>query len=98
MEKNEVQISSLEVTKKVPSPLKMFFFLKKKKILKLICVDMIFKRVCGIFFLDQWVLGYLRFRKVVLHNKIINKIRLTNNQVNSTHCFGDNSRKTSSAR
>ena len=94
MEKNEVQISSFEVTKKVPSPLKMFF-LKKKKIFKLICVDMIFERVCGIFFLDKWVLGYLRFRKVVLHNKIINKTRLTNNQVNSTHCFGDNSRKTS---
>ena len=32
----------------------------------------------------------LRFQKIALHNKIINKTWSTKNQENSTHCFGDN--------
>ena len=32
----------------------------------------------------------LKFRKIVLNNKIINKTRSTKNQENSTHGFGDN--------
>ena len=35
-------------------------------------------------------LEILTFRKVVLHNNIINKIRSTKNQENSAHRFGDN--------
>ena len=32
----------------------------------------------------------LRFRKIVLHNKVINKTGSTKNQENSAHRFGDN--------
>ena len=34
----------------------------------------------------------LRFRKMILHNKIINKTRSTKNQENSAHRFVDNYR------
>ena len=32
----------------------------------------------------------LRFQKIVLRNKIINKTRSTKNPENCAHCFGDN--------
>ena len=38
---------------------------------------------------DIQVSVILRFRKIVLHNKIINKTRLTNNQENPAYGFGD---------
>ena len=36
-------------------------FFEKKQFFQLICADMIFKTVCGIFFLNKWVLRYLSF-------------------------------------
>ena len=48
MEKNEAQTSGFVVAKKAPNLWKKVF--SKKKIFKLICVDMIFKIVCGNFF------------------------------------------------
>ena len=70
---------------------------KKNFFFQFICADMIFKTVCGIFFFflrngsrDTEVLVILRFRKIVFHNKIINKTRLIKNQENSAHRFEDN--------
>ena len=70
---------------------------KKNFFFQFICADMIFKTVCGIFFFflrngsrDTEVLVILRFRKIVFHNKIINKTRLIKNQENSAHHFEDN--------
>ena len=37
---------------------------------------------------EVWVI--LRFRKIVFHNKIINKTRSIKNQENSAHRFEDN--------
>ena len=56
---------------------------------------MIFKTVCRIFLKNKWVSRYLSFgilwfRKIALHNEIINKTRSTKNQENSVHSFGDN--------
>ena len=56
---------------------------------------MIFKTVCRNFFQINGfqyikVSVILRFQKIVLHNKIINKTRSTKNQENSAHRFGDN--------
>ena len=93
MEKNEAQISGFAVVKKAPSPCKNFF--SKKKFFQLICADTIFKMVCGKFFKINGsrviqVSVILMFRKMVLHNKISNKTRLTQNQENSAHRFVDN--------
>ena len=70
-------------------------FFKKKKFFQLTCADMIFKTVWENFLKingsqDIYVLVILRFRKTALHNKIINKTRLTKNQEKSAHRFGDN--------
>ena len=78
------------VAKKAPSPWKI-----KKKTLP--------AHLCGYdhqndvprYLLNKWFLRYLsfgilRFRKIVLHNKIINKTRSTKNQENSTHRFTAN--------
>ena len=46
--KNEDQINAFKVTKKASSPLKKMFS-KKKNSFQLICVNMIFKKVCGNF-------------------------------------------------
>ena len=45
MEKNEAQISDFAITKKAASPEKKIF--SKKYFFQLICIDMIFKTVCG---------------------------------------------------
>ena len=47
-EKNEAQISGFAVTEKAPSSSKKIF--SKKNFFQHICVDMIFKTVCGNFF------------------------------------------------
>ena len=38
---------------------------------------------------DTELLVILRFRKIVLHNIILNKMPTTKNQENSIHCFED---------
>ena len=90
MEKNKAQISGFAAAKKLQ--------VLEKKILKncsqLLCAD-ISSKSCAEFFLKKWFSRYLvsvilRFRKIVLQNKIINKTRLTKNQENSAHSFGDN--------
>ena len=40
--------------------------------------------------LEIFKFGILWFRKIALHNEIINKTRSTKNQENSVHSFGDN--------
>ena len=67
----------------------------QKKFLQLTCADMIFKTVCAIFFKSMHLEIFkfsliLSFQKMVLHNKIINKTRLTKNQENSAQSFVDN--------
>ena len=93
MEKNDAQISRFAVVKKTPSPWKTTFFEKKSS--QLIFADKIFKTACD--FLkkingsrDISVLVILRFRKIVLHHKIINKILMTKKQENSAGRFGEN--------
>ena len=78
--------------KKVPSPWKKIF---RKKKPSSVFVQIWSSKPCAEIFLNKWVLRYLsfsdlRFRKIVLHNKIINKTRSTKNQENSMHRFGDN--------
>ena len=67
----------------------------KKKSVQLICADTIFKTVCRDFFEINgsryvYISVVLRFRKIALFHKIINKTRLTKNDKNSAHRFGDN--------
>ena len=67
----------------------------EKKSVQLICADTIFKTVRGNFFeingsRDIQLSVILRFRKIVLLHKIINKIRLTEKQENSAHSLEDN--------
>ena len=67
----------------------------KKKIFQLICADITFKTVCGNVFeikgsRDIEVSVILKFRKMVLDNKIINKTTSTKYQENSAHRFVDN--------
>ena len=93
MEKNKAQISGFAVTKKAPSPLKEVFS-KKKILLAYLCRNDLQNGVQKLF-LNKWVSRYLslgdfRFRKIALHNKIINKAWSIKNQENSTHSFGDN--------
>ena len=66
-----------------------------KKIPQLIRVDKTFKKVYENFFdfngcRNIYSLVILRFRKIALHDKIINETRLTKNQENSAHHLGDN--------
>ena len=86
MQKNDAKISGFAVAKKISS---------KKNFFHLICADVIFKMLCGIFFeimgLEIFKFSViLRFRKIVLHNKSINKSLSTKNFKNSAHRFGDN--------
>ena len=67
--------------------LEIIFF--RKKILPAFAQIWFSKRCAEIFFKEMG-LEILTFRKVVLHNNIINKIRSTKNQENSAHRFGDN--------
>ena len=76
-EKNEPQISGFVIAKTAPTLSKTIFL--KKKIIQLICADMIFQTLCGNFFeingsRDIYVSVILRFPKIVLHNKITSKI------------------------
>ena len=57
--------------------------------------DKIFKKVRGSFLKinessDIKPLVISHFRKIVLHIKVINKIRTTKNQENFAFCFGEN--------
>ena len=66
-----------------------------KKIPQLIRVDKTFKKVYENFFdfngcRNIYSLVILRFRKIALHDKIINETRLTKNQENSAYHLGDN--------
>ena len=66
----------------------------EKKSVQLICADTIFKTVRGNFFeingsRDIQLSVILRFRKIVLLHKIINKIRLTKKQENPAHSLED---------
>ena len=93
LEKNYKIRHGFAVAKKAPSLWKKNF--SKKNCCQLICVNIIFKTLCGIFFKrndsrDTSVSVILRFRKLVLHNKIMNKTRSTKNWENSAHCLGDN--------
>ena len=67
----------------------------EKKSVQLICADTIFKTVRGNFFEingsgDIQLSVILRFQKIILLHKIINKTRLTKKQENSAHSFEDN--------
>ena len=73
----------LQLWKKLKLLEKKFF---RKKIPAYLCKYMIFKTLCGMV-LSRVV---LRFRKMVFHNKIINKTRSTKNQENPAYRFVDN--------
>ena len=93
MEKNEARISGFAVVKRLQVLEKRFF--QKKRFFQFICADIIFKTVSGNFLIinrsqDVSVSVILRFRKMVLHNKIINKTRSRKNQENYTYRFVDN--------
>ena len=94
MEKNETQISGFAVVKKAPSPWKIF--ISKKNLPAYLCRYNLQNGVRK-FFLngsqDIYVLVMLRFWKIALHNKIINKTQSTNDQENSAHRFVDKSCK-----
>ena len=49
----------LQPRKKLQVLEKIFF--REKNFFQLICADIIFKTVCGIFFLNKWVSSYLSF-------------------------------------
>ena len=73
--------------------MKKNFFEKKSYYLK--CAGTIFKGVCRNFSKihgspDIKLLVILRFPKIVLRNKIINKTRTAKTQENSAHCFAEN--------
>ena len=90
--KNDTQVSGFAFVEKAPTLKKKFL---KEKSFQLICADKIFKTVGGNIFKtnqsrDIWTFGDFTFQKLVLSNKIINKIRTTKNLENSTHCFREN--------
>ena len=84
--KRDTQISGFAVVKKTPNYWKKFVLL--------VCTDKI-KESVRKFVQNKCVSRYLtflmvlRFRKFVLHSKIINKTPTTKNQENPTYCFGE---------
>ena len=93
VEKYVAQIRGFAVVKKAPSTWKKNF-LKKILLAYLRRYDLqngvrnIFLKINGSR--DILVPVILRFRKIVLHNKFINKTRSTKNQENSAHRFVKN--------
>ena len=90
MEKNETQISGFAVMKKAPSPWKKNFFWKKILPTYLCRYDLqngVWKYFPHNGSRDISVSVILRFWKMGLQNKIINKTWSTKNQENSKHNY-----------